>query len=1730
MEARRRTRTPSAQESILNNFNYGPEDIAHAKLILLREGPVQLYRALLQESTVLAAVPVNSVSEASLEQLRYEFSIGDKFNGDFALCPLRFAAHNQSPALLLGDPGGQILMNLMNGAMPARVFIRHALPLARSVAAAHEAGLVHGGLTPSNIMVHPSERRAWLTGFRPQSAMPTLTGVASRIPREIDPGLLHYMAPEASGRVNRISDERSDLYSLGCIFFHMLTGRVLFPGLTPSEEIHAHLARRPDEDALLELKQKIGEHLVQVVSRMIAKEPAERYQRAVDVVSDLVAIGSARSSQPATTERRHMSGSDALGNDGLIGRQAELERLRSAVQGRSEDQDRKLWLVEGPPGIGKSALVHHLTRQIGGEGCEVVHGKCELGDGVTPYASLARALSALARTALAYPPHHYDVLLQRLREALIDDASLVTTVFPDFARILGLHAHKPAVFAHAERPRFLDAIAKLLGAFACRERPLLLFLDDLQWVDEGTLEVIKHVMQNPLCRHVLIVAAMRDRNVENQGAHVAPFISTTMVERIPLTPLSEREVGGLLRAILADEIRNHDLVEDTIHRSAGGNPLDTIQFVRSLIDHEVIVYDDAYGEWVASLPEIERRSGVASVVDLLSARVATLDEIALLATQYLAILAEPSTLDVLASAMSGSRVAIEIALREPLEQQLIALNEGLYSFTHDRVRDAVLQTLTDLERTEKHLEVGSRLWRDVKTEGLTVGAFVVANHLNKGARHVPEHRRRDFALTNLEAAMKAKAATAYESAISYLASSCELLKGRAHADGDLLSIIELKRGECEFLCMRVKEGARRLAAIATDRLDSKNRADLIRLRLAMYVTLDQPETAVDVGFRYLEEEAGIALPVELHPTSVDDEYRRFLQLYGSRDVDELMTIDLMVDERIRNAMDVMTDLIPPVQFTSQELVELLILRMVNLSLEHGHCDASCYAYVALSFVTAGRYRDFATTAVFSQLSMRLPRERGLTLYAGRVQMCFGALGLPWSGPAADARHHLEEATELTSRQGDLTFAVYSRRHTVANLLFSGASLLEAQQVAEDGLKLARDAGFALVIDAFMAQAWLIRELRGVPVDIGLLESNVDYIELLDDCISGKFHRHIAAFAFWTYRLQAAYLWGDMSEALMAEERAAAAMWASPAFLENVDFVFYSGLLRIALARTTTGHDRRTHSIHASERIDAMRRWAQACPQNFLSRLKLLEAEFSALMGEKVNSLVLYEEAITVADQARDMHIQSVARELTSHFSGRCGLRSAQQGYREQARKAYACWGADAKVRHLDTDFPATKTGKLNELRDPDNVPIWSEDRFDTEIVLRSIRALSGEISLQQVLQTILQNALEYAGAERAVLCLIEDGTLCIAAQGKLVKGELEIDISRKPVSAELMATPVAYLTMRSKESVVLEDARNDPQHGFDSYVRTHRSRSIMCVPLVKQGSLTGLLYLENGLIAAVFNATRVRTLEVLASQAAVSLENAKLYESVEAEHKRRAEAERHVRETQEELSRAARLTELGELAAFIVHEVSQPITAVGTCARTAIRWLSREIPNLKEAVVALEKISASSVRAKNIIESIRAMVRESPPNMSGMDVHEAILEVFGVLQERISSEGVKVSHTFETDSLMVVGDRILLQQVIMNLMINSLEAMSDIRGEKAISIRTQTDGDLVYVTVNDTGRGIADEIADHIFESLATTKGNGMGMGLSICKSIVEAHGGKIEVCSRVPVGTSFRFSVPIGQ
>lgn len=1697
--------------------------LAEARLTLIRDGMVRLYRVEKLGMSILAAVPASGESNGALTQLRYEYDIRNELRQGFALRPVRFITYNDGPAMLLQDPHGEMLSDLAGIALPVDRFLNVAVKVLLALASTHACKLVHGGLTPGNIMIRQGRRRAWLTGFCPVNGeVPDLFSTDGSV-SQIEPELLHYIAPEATGRINRPVDRRSDLYSVGCIFYLLVTGRVPFPGLTPAEEVHAHIARQPPEHA--GQSGCFPESLMAIIFRLMAKEPEERYPSAADVIRDLLscnAQGTLNAPLAKTARTKATPGAPDL----LLSRDHESEVLRGAALEASMGESTRLILVEGPAGIGKTALIQHLRRQLTDVAHEFAMGKCEQAEGATPYASLNRALCYLQRGVLGYSPDDFKQVQTRIKDALADEASIVAGVFPALTPVLGAFERSRSVSVHAEKPRFLKAMARLLGAFAIRGRPLILFLDDLQWVDEGTLEVLAYTVRHPSNRCILFIGAARSNEIQPGHPLELAFPNEECLRRLPLTALSQDDVKELLRTRLAGDVARIDELADVMHAQTGGNPLFAIQLLRSFIDDNVLGYDDPAHAWRANLSEIVDKRGISSVVELLAAKLDTLSSNAREVLRCLALLAEPASVQTLAAAMFLTEPEITDRLREGVSLEFIGSEEGQYTFSHDRVREAVLHTMSRRDRLEGHLRMGRHLLERSVNHAVPVSTFAIAHQLNMAMPLVDtQDERRRIALLNLEAARLAKEATAYASAMSYLSYAGTFARPGGQSES-LYALIELRLGECEFLSMQMSRAESRLSRVRAELLSDKQKAELARLRVALHVALDQPELALQVGLHYIAQETGIVLPLSPTDEEVGAEYLSFMTLYSGRRVDDLVATPLMQDERVRYAMDVLADLKPAALFTSVNLKDAIILRMSALSLKFGNCDASCYAYVCLSLVVGSRYGDYRTSSLFGELAMRLPREKGLSRFQGRVQMCYGTLTLPWTGPVMVARQHIKESVRLTTQQGDMTFAIYSRRNLVSNLLFCGVPLSDAQSTVEEGLVLARQANFAIVIDALVAQAWFIHSMRGVPVDVGVSVPCTDYAMLLQDTLGGRFFRDIAAFAFWTHQLQYAYIFRDFVTAMRADERASAIAWSSRSFLEIAEFNFYSALLRIAMTRHSTGDEREEHLRIANDRLSTFRKWSDGCPANFLSREKLIRAELAFAKSMIAEAQGFYEAAIQLSIESGELHLQALSCELAARFCSAQRWHTAEQGYIKRAWNAYACWGADAKLRQMEEEFTYVKPTLGTGLS-----PIHAihEYQFDARAVLRAAQALSSEMSLSRLTHVLVDNALQYAGADRAVLCLLVNGVLNVAAQARYARSTVEVEMGNGVASLEILPTSIAYSTLRTKNSTVLHDARDDPHYGRDPYVVGHQSRSILCVPLIKQGTLSGLLYMENSLIAGIFTADRVQMLEVLASQAAISLENARLYEDLKTENLIRAAAEASLRETQEKLDKVAKLTTMGELVASIVHEVSQPLSAVGTCAAAAIRWLDRESPEITEARVMLERISADSVRAAGIVTSLRAMARKAPPRFDDLDIREAIREVLRLLQSQLRNGEVVVRGNFDSGSLIVRGDRILLQQVLMNLVVNACEALSIVTGqEKIIEIEVLIDEEkALRIAVSDTGPGITRKSSATLFDSFFTTKEYGMGMGLSICKSIVEAHGGRIGADLNVRRGACFRFSIP---
>ena len=729
------------------------------------------------------------------------------------------------------------------------------------------------------------------------------------------------------------------------------------------------------------------------------------------------------------------------------------------------------------------------------------------------------------------------------------------------------------------------------------------------------------------------------------------------------------------------------------------------------------------------------------------------------------------------------------------------------------------------------------------------------------------------------AGKRAKASTAYASALTNLAAGAALLAEdsweRRH---ELTFALALNRAECEFLTNALAEAEQRLTALSARAATTVERGSVTCLRADLYTTLDQGGRAVAVGLDYLRH---LGMDWSPHPTEEEArrEYERIWSQLGSRSIQDLIELPLMTDPASLVTLDVLTKLATPAWHTDANLLSLVICRAVNLSLEGGNCDGSCYAYVVLGLLAGPRFGDYQAGFRFGRLGYDLVEQRGLTRFQARTYFNFGSIVTPWTRHVRAGRDLVRRAFEVANETGDLTFAAYCCAHLNTNLLAAGDPLAEVHGEAERGLAFARKMRFGFAIDSIAAQLGLIRTLRGSTPNFGCFDDEQFDERRMERRFSSNPDLALPEGWYWIRKLQARFFAGDYAAALEASSRAQRLLWTSPSMFETAEYHFYGALSQAASCESAAAEPRRQHVEALVAHHRQLETWAANCPENFENRAALVGAEIARIEGRALDAMHLYEQAIRSARANGFVHNEALADELAARFYAARGFEQIARMYLREARQGYLRWGADGKVRQLDESFPYLRdepppVGPRSTIGTP-------VEHLELSTVLKVSQAVSGEIVLEKLVDALLRTAVQHAGAERGLLILPQGDGFRIEAEASPDTGAATVRLRDTIASAEEVPESVLHHAARTHESVMLDDAAVAGPFTGDEYIRRQRARSILCLPLVKQARLVALLYLENNLATGVFTPAKIAVLKVLASQAAMSLENSRLYRELE---------------------------------------------------------------------------------------------------------------------------------------------------------------------------------------------------------------------------------------------------------
>jgi PAS domain S-box-containing protein len=820
------------------------------------------------------------------------------------------------------------------------------------------------------------------------------------------------------------------------------------------------------------------------------------------------------------------------------------------------------------------------------------------------------------------------------------------------------------------------------------------------------------------------------------------------------------------------------------------------------------------------------------------------------------------------------------ALWEAVRAGLVVHQDNAYKFLHDRIQQAAYSLIPEAQRAEVDLRIGRVLLANRTQDELAEHLFDVANHFNRGATLlIDRDEKARVATLDLRAGRKAKASTAYASACVYLAAGMALLdESDWERQYELTFSLWLERAECEYLTGQFAAAEPRLSLLSTRARTTVDSAAVTRVRINLYMNLDHSDSAVEVGLEYLRRINGQWSP---HPTEEDvrQDYDRLWQRLGSGSIEALLDLPLMSDPDRCATMDVLTVLASPALFTDLNLFRLVVGRMAALSVEHGNSDGSCLAYVWLGAILGTYFGDYQTGFRFGRLGLDLVEKRGLDRLSARVYLVFAVHVAHWTQHLPTCRVFLRRAFDAAQHAGDLTFAAFARVDLVANLLATGEPLGEVEREAESALEFVRGARFGLISDVIVAQLRLIRMLRGQTPDFNTFNDAEFRESDFEQHLENNPRLAIAASRYWIRKLQACVYAGNGASAVAAASKAASLLWTVPTQVELPEYHFYGALGRAARCDTAAAEEQPQHLEALISHLDQIAVWADNCPATFANRAALVGAELARLEQRELDAERLYEEAIHSAREHGFVQNEGLAHELAARFYAARGFETIAHAYLRDARHCYLRWGAFGKVRQLEQLHP--------QLRDvpvpasPTNTIGASVEQLDVGTVLKAAQAVSGEIVLGELIKTLLRIAIEHAGAERGLLILFPGDEPRVAAEATTGSGQVEVTLRETAVSPADLPESVLHYVIRTRERVILDDALAQNPFSADEYICQKHARSVLCLPLVKQSKLIGVLYLENNLASHVFTPARISVLELLASQAAISLENARLYSDLQ---------------------------------------------------------------------------------------------------------------------------------------------------------------------------------------------------------------------------------------------------------
>ena len=1748
-----------------------------------------------------------------IAKFRNQYTIAKNLDIKGVVKPLALETYGNRLGLIMDDDGSislsEELKSRENHFLSLGEFFPLAIQLTKILAGLYKNRIIHKDIKPANIIINSETKQVKLIDF----------SIASLLPREqqeiqspnILEGTLAYISPEQTGRMNRGIDYRSDFYSVGVTFYQLLTGKLPFESDDAMELVHCHLAR-----TALPLGERVkgkGEGknrnspsvLSDIVMKLMAKNAEERYQSALGLKYDLEKCWQ-QWQETGIVENFELGERDICDRftipEKLYGREKEIKTLLAAfarvssqapknLTSETQNSKSELILVAGFSGIGKTAVVKEVHKPIVEKRGYFIEGKFDQFQRNIAFSAFVQAFRDLMEQLLG----ESDIQLQRWRKkilaALGDNGQVIIDVIPELESIIGPQLAVAELAGTATQNRFNLLFSKFIQVFTTPEHPLVIFLDDLQWADSASLQLIQVLTSATESGYLLLIGAYRD----NEVSPTHPLMLTlgeiekkqTPVSTITLPPLNSSQLNHLVADSLSCSGEFAQPLTDLVERKTQGNPFFVNQFLKALFEEELITFQSPQsllheganqGGWQYNIERLKAEFLTDDVVQFMALQIKKLPQASQEALKLAACIGNQFPLDALAIVLEKSVIETATDLWPALQDGLLLPQDEAYKsyqddeyleivsssqlpnykFLHDRIQQAAYSLIPENCQQATHLQIGRLLLDKTPLEKREEILFDIVNQLNQGKQLLDDPLEKEhLSQLNLLAGRKVKASTAYAAACDYIATGTELLAEDSwESQYELTFALYKERGEVEYLNGNFSEAKHWLDLALEKAKTPLEKAELYNLSIIQYTLQANYPQAIEAGRQALSL-LGVDLPRDDFETVRDAEIAITQNILQRQAVNSLAEMPVMSDPEKKMATKILIAIGPPTYRSHQRLWSVICAKGMNLCLQYGNAPQSGYIYPAYGGLRGFALNDYQNTGDLVAVTLQVMEQFNNPSADSVAYLMIGSSIRHWCYPLKVASQDYQTSYQIGLESSNLQYAAYAFGHNMYCRFYQGIPL---EQLAKEVSKYQAFSGQQKnkwAIDLLAGGQHIIAELQETTAEFKETEK-----EYLERCIDHKNWQVICIYSILkTYFL---FLLGCSQEALQWAEKAEAEIInvAPQGLLPYSQHRFIYALVLASMYPQAATEEKVKYRKQLQTYYQQLKIWAENCPANFSHGYELVGAEIARIDGDILVAIENYDKAIAAAKEQEFWQYTALANELAAKFYLDWGKETIAQTYMIEAYYCYSHWGAKAKVKHLEKTYPqilalilrkSSSSSSSYTTLVPTSSNSTSTSVLDLTAAVKASQVLSGETRLDALLSKLMQIVLENAGADKAALILNNTKAWEVVAQCN----SGVYDLSPTPLEdTDFLPLSVIRAVKRTQERVSINEVARNRTFAGDTYLIQKQPQSLFCTPIINQGRFIGILYLENNLTIGAFSADRVEILNLLCSQAAISLENAQLYQTLEEKVEERT---RELEAAQQQIISQEKLASLGALTAGVAHELRNPLNFVTNYAEGSVEMGTEVLaefqeeqqpPNqedweyIKETITDLKDNSAAiqkhAQRAENIIHNMMQHACRDDSSRQMTNINKLLEEARQLTYHSKRSGDDSFNITFATkydefvEELEVFSAS--LSRAFINIIENGCYAAWSRYKEEGESFSPQlwiTSKNLekeIEICIRDNGKGIPNEVKEKLFEPFFTTKptGEGTGLGLSLTHEIIVGqHGGTLKVNTEPGSFTEFIIALP---